>query len=254
MSPLRDFKVFPAILRLPLSTTQRLLLCLILTFTDEGLKMSNEAIGQALNVSSHTIRNSLTGLRQRGLIETEKARSRYRKIYPHKQNLLDLLRSQVKESTRPSGKSSRKILLDLSLGTLLDLPGGTQKKRTKRKEEERISSVDFMDLWNSHENLPKIHTFTPQRKKALAKCSREPDFADHWKEIIDKLSRSSFHTGQNKRGWKATVDWLLKDGNYVKILELEDSQAEPDYSVALRQYTHDATEEEAEELMKEVLV
>ena len=49
----------------------------------------------------------------------------------------------------------------------------------------------------------------------------EPVFADNWQAIIDKLSRSPFHTGQNDRAWQATVDWILKNStNYVKILEI----------------------------------
>ena len=48
----------------------------------------------------------------------------------------------------------------------------------------------------------------------------EPMFADDWKLIIDKLDGSKFHTGQNESGWKATVDWIIKnDTNYAKILE-----------------------------------
>ena len=81
---------------------------------------------------------------------------------------------------------------------------------------------------------------------------KEPEFAENWRLIINKLSRSAFHTGQNKNRWKATVDWLLKDGNYVKILELEDPQAGAEALEPLE--TRDVTEEEAEALMQEVEV
>lgn len=49
---------------------------------------------------------------------------------------------------------------------------------------------------------------------------QEPLFADNWQQIIDKVSASSFCTGQNDRGWKVDLDWLLKNsGNYAKVLE-----------------------------------
>ena len=113
--------------------------------------------------------------------------------------------------------------------------------------------MEFLTYWNSHGNLPKIVTFTEHRKRTLAARSKEPAFADNWKLIIDKLSGSSFHTGRNDRKWRATVDWLLKDGNFAKILERDDSEDGPGFSAALAQHTRDVTEEEAEELLREVM-
>ncbi len=107
--------------------------------------------------------------------------------------------------------------------------------------------MEFMAFWNHHRNLPKIKVFTEHRKRALAAQAKEPDFADNWRLIIDNLSRSSFHTGTNNRNWKATVDWLLKSDNYIKIHELDDPED-------ITQQTREVTEEEAEELMKEVEV
>ena len=108
-----------------------------------------------------------------------------------------------------------------------------------------ICCVEFLTYWNSHGNLPKIVTFTEHRKRTLATRSKEPEFANKWKLIVDKLSRSPFHIGQNNRKWRATVDWLLKnDTNYVKILELENTLA--NYG------TREVSEAEATELMAEV--
>ncbi len=131
MSPLTHFKVYPAILRLSLSRTQKDLLCLIITFADKGLKMSNEAIGECLNISPHTVKNAFTKLRRRGLIETEKEQSKYRRIHSNKHNLLSLLRSQVDSFYFPDSVP----LLSLSLGKLLSLQEGYISKESKRKKD-----------------------------------------------------------------------------------------------------------------------
>jgi hypothetical protein len=93
-------------------------------------------------------------------------------------------------------------------------------KKNNIEEKEASPALTFVDLWNSKENLPEIKSFTPQREKQLLARMAEPLFAENWQGIIERLSRSSFCTGNNGRGWKADIDWILKDStNYAKVLE-----------------------------------
>lgn len=88
------------------------------------------------------------------------------------------------------------------------------------KKEAATSSCAFADYWNSKPNLPHIRVMTDERKKKLTARMKERDFAEHWREIIDRISASSFCTGGGKKGWKASVDWLLGNStNYNKVLE-----------------------------------
>jgi hypothetical protein len=116
--------------------------------------------------------------------------------------------------------------------TLLSIKGGKNvpKKGVKMsnelytenyiQEEEASPALTFVDLWNSKGNLPEIKSFTAQREKQLRARMAEPLFAENWQGIIERLSKSSFCTGNNGRGWKADIDWILKDStNYAKVLE-----------------------------------
>jgi hypothetical protein len=47
----------------------------------------------------------------------------------------------------------------------------------------------------------------------------EPQFCDNWESIVKKVSKTPFLTGNGPRGWKADVDWFLKDDNYIKVME-----------------------------------
>jgi predicted transcriptional regulator len=88
------------------------------------------------------------------------------------------------------------------------------------EEEEKKTDTAFVEFWNSQKNLPEIKAFTSQRKVHFQARMREPLFAENWREIIGKLSGSSFCTGKNDRGWLADVDWVLKNGtNYTKVFE-----------------------------------
>ena len=46
--------------------------------------------------------------------------------------------------------------------------------------------------------------------------------AEHGKasfaEVVENALKSDFLRGQNRRGWKATFDWLVKPSNYEKVL------------------------------------
>ena len=40
------------------------------------------------------------------------------------------------------------------------------------------------------------------------------------KQIFEKMQESNFLKGDNKRGWKASFDWLFEnDKNWVKVFE-----------------------------------
>jgi hypothetical protein len=47
----------------------------------------------------------------------------------------------------------------------------------------------------------------------------EPEFFENWKQLIDMLDGSDFHTGSNDRGWVATIDYLIRNTKYQSLLE-----------------------------------
>ena len=76
-----------------------------------------------------------------------------------------------------------------------------------------------METWNST-SLPKIRSMSPDRKARLNRRARQADFRNHWKEALSALSGNAWYLGENDRGWKATVDWFLRnDTNWLKAWE-----------------------------------
>lgn len=224
MSPLTHFTAYAAILRLPLSLTERLLLCLILTFDSKGLKVNNSEIGKAINVSVFTVANALSSLRKRGLIQTEKAGSKYRKIRLNVEALLHLLRSEVEESYLTDLVN----LLHSSSSKLPHSLGSEHKERSKRRDI------------TAHRKKPKprkVHKFTPPTAaevKAYAASRGYPDFDAE--RFVEYYAVNDWHDSKGNRvcNWKQKLlaVWL-KDG---------------DRKLSCR----DATDEEAEELFAEI--
>ena len=89
-------------------------------------------------------------------------------------------------------------------------------------ETEKRQSVvqEFFAYWNSKENLQKVRSLTPKRAMQLKKRLSEGHFESNWQAVIDKISDSSFCTGENSNGWKVSFDWIIKNqDNYTKVLE-----------------------------------
>lgn len=99
-----------------------------------------------------------------------------------------------------------------------------------------IKEKEFLDYWNSKEKLPKIKAFSKSRQAKLKARLKEQAFVDGWPLAIDKLAASPFHTGENDRGWRATVDFLIRnDTKYIEILEME-ARKPKDYSQLGKDY------------------
>ena len=83
-----------------------------------------------------------------------------------------------------------------------------------------VTYKEYRDFWNCYKNLPPIRTMTKDRIAKLKVRMNEPEFAENWKRIIEIITRTPFLLGDSERGWKANVDWILKNAtNYVKVLE-----------------------------------
>ncbi|MEM4167769.1 MAG: hypothetical protein QXW98_04940 [Candidatus Caldarchaeum sp.] len=68
--------------------------------------------------------------------------------------------------------------------------------------------------------LPRVQKLTPRRRSKIATQTKNllPTL-EHWKLLFQAVLRSPFLLGDNKRGWRATFDWLLSAENATKVLE-----------------------------------
>lgn len=83
----------------------------------------------------------------------------------------------------------------------------------------------IIDAWNSTcISYPKLTRFSDKRKNKVAVRLKEMGGGDKaleiCKELFVKMEGCSFLKGDNRRGWKATFDWLFDNGNnWVKVYE-----------------------------------
>jgi hypothetical protein len=79
---------------------------------------------------------------------------------------------------------------------------------------------EVVSFWNSKPALPRVAVLSDTRKEKLRVRLKSQFFVENWRAAIDKLVTSPFCTGSNDRGWKADIDWFIKDDTVVaKIIE-----------------------------------
>ena len=68
--------------------------------------------------------------------------------------------------------------------------------------------------------LPDIRGMNEDRKRKTKLRTREETFRTSYPAIFKAMAESDFMRGQNDRGWVASFDWIIHNGeNYLKVLE-----------------------------------
>lgn len=88
-----------------------------------------------------------------------------------------------------------------------------------KKSHTKKDVDNFIELFNIHcSKLSKVKAITDKRKKAIQFLIKNYS----WDDIItvfDLTQESDFLTGNNDRGWKANIDFILREDKFVSILE-----------------------------------
>ena len=98
-------------------------------------------------------------------------------------------------------------------------------KPIKAEKREAVPFTKIKDLWNEVcVGYPRLVKISDSRKNKIS--NRVADMGGVEKalpmlrQIFTKMQASNFLRGDNKRGWKASFDWLFEnDKNWVKVYE-----------------------------------
>lgn len=82
--------------------------------------------------------------------------------------------------------------------------------------------IDYQQIADMYNNtcvsFPRLTKLSDKRKKAIKARLRTYTVED-FQKLFEMAESSSFLKGKNNRNWSATFDWLITDGNMVKVLE-----------------------------------
>jgi len=191
-----DFITIPtAILRLPeLNLRQKLLLALVLSFNDKGLRISNQAIGEILDIKAERVSKLLADIERKDYVRMSNAQSRWRTIYlsekakVHFGEKAKVANSTLAFETGYFGEKAKHKLKKL-------------KDTTGRAAQKPLCDESFQRFWNAYPKKQK----KPKAQKAWRKLNPDPELAER---IIQNVQRRS-----------QTHDWQKENNKYVPLPE-----------------------------------
>lgn len=178
---------------------------------------TNKYFASLYNVSEFTVSRWISKLRDERLIvveltKAEKGKEITRKLIIKQQDLLT-------KTARPIDEKSKRGIDEKS-------------KDNNTSINNTINNIITSDEVNQiieyfNEIFSKQYRLTPDRSKKI-KLRLKTYSLDEIKKAIYNLSKSKFHNGDNNRGWKATIDFIIR--NDEKIDEfLNSKQASENY-------------------------
>lgn len=132
-------------------------------------------------------------------------------------NIDSIKDTNLKETSLTRGKES---------GAAAATPtSASDEAKAPKPKTEKIPAKEIKEMWNTTcTSFPKLFTISENRKNKMRLRIEEMGGAEKalplLKTVFEKMQASSFLKGENKRGWKASFDWLFEnDKNWVKVWE-----------------------------------
>lgn len=80
---------------------------------------------------------------------------------------------------------------------------------------------EVVEAWNltaERKGLRKAVKLTPQRRKQIQARIKQNTISE-WQEALAAIERSRFCCGENDRGWRADLDFLLQPKSFTRLIE-----------------------------------
>ena len=192
-------------------------------FLTENIPYTPKMLADELDFEESTVQLALNALEQLGMI----VNNGYIAIagWDEHQNVEGMDRIREQNRIRQANFKAKKRLLQGNVTGNVTVTEGNATDIEKDKEEERDIEEDKKDICQQivdlyHEickSFPSVRSLSDARKKTIR--SRLKTFSiDDFKQVFTSAENSSFLKGEDG-GWKASFDWLIKEANFLKVLE-----------------------------------
>ena len=164
------------------------------------------------NASKPTIIKSIKELVDKGYIVKYENEMNGVKFNKYRANLLAVKKLyQGSKETLPGGSKET-------------LPGGSKETLPNNEGLDNKPLIDkeireVVDLYHSIcQSFSRVRALSEARKKAIKRCLKTYSVEDV-KAVFTNAEASSFMKGKNNKNWVANFDWMIKEDNFLKILE-----------------------------------
>lgn len=166
-----------------------------------------QEIGNSINEQNNEQTNNQSTDEQRAINEQSTTSKEIKNIRSKEYNIIDI--------KQESGSNDQ----------LSSASHEAQAVEQEKPKAEKLPFKDIKAMWNETcTGFPKLFTLSEPRKNKMRLRIAEMGGLEKAlpliKQIFEKMQQSKFLKGDNKRGWKASFDWLFEnDKNWVKVYE-----------------------------------
>lgn len=97
-----------------------------------------------------------------------------------------------------------------------------EPSEVKSADADRLTPADILEGWNDLAEkcgLPKAEKMTGGRLRQVRARLREYPDLDSWRRAFRHIHDTPFLRGENDRGWRANLDFLLQASSFTKLTE-----------------------------------
>lgn len=182
-----------------------------------------------LNISNRSLINYLNKLKDFGLLAVKTVHNDSlrgsKSYYALTEKCEELRYDQVQNfavSQRPSAKNCSSDIRETnntSNNTNIQQTLFNNKDKEVLEVRKKERGQWFVDTYNSIcKSLPKCQRLNAKRSKSISRVLKNYS-EEEILEVFNNLENSDFCTGKNESGWKADIDFLLKEDKFDRILE-----------------------------------
>lgn len=175
----------------------------------EGCWANNEALAEFCQCSTSKVSKSIAKLQKLLYVAVENFDGRTR-----------ILRSLLAQNARQTGKTAKSAKQNLPNRNNIDYKIIKENNKRKEKRSKNDSALIqkiydiFLQKFNKSPNMFKL---TPMRRAKIQ--ARLTDAGEEMlTKAIENTANSSFHMGENDRGWKADLDFIVRSYEQVEKL------------------------------------
>mgnify|MGYP001809868668 CR=1 FL=1 len=201
------------------SATVKSVLLAVANYADEeGICWpSQEQLADDTELSRHSIMRALDQLEDMGLMSRDR---RHRKDGSRTSDLitLDLSSTQQRSSEQRSTQQQPKSHGATAEQVIEPSIPSPSARASKSKGEEQLAFDAYNDL-AAEAGLPKAQALNDQRKAKIRQRLGECGGLAGWLDALGKIRGSPFLRGENDRGWKASLDFVLQQSSFTRLME-----------------------------------
>ena len=207
-----------------LSIKARFILVFCLSLSDTW-EYSIKGLAKVIGAGTDAISSGLKELEARGYLERrtardERGRMRSTEYILHENPINGTPKRENPCTDNPVTEKPPQINKDLNKNQI-NKYGLKQETKKQEPKEGKVPCEEIVALYNQIcTSLPLVQNITSGRIAAMgARWAENRRNVGVFVQLFTMAQESAFLTGDNKRGWKANFDWLMKPSNMAKVLE-----------------------------------